>query len=101
MTPKVQVSSSAATPRSAFTPSKPRLPAPTPVSSRQEKFKEKNEERYAWLLDIKDKNGKRSDDPDYDPRTLYIPKQAWNGFTPFEKQFWEIKVLIQRITNQV
>jgi DNA mismatch repair protein MSH6 len=22
---------------------------------------------------------------------LYIPKQAWNSFTPFEKQFWEIK----------
>lgn len=31
------------------------------------------------------------DDPAYDPRTLYIPKSAWGKFTPFEKQFWEIK----------
>ena len=27
----------------------------------------------------------------YDERTLYIPDCAWNKFTPFEKQFWEIK----------
>lgn len=30
-------------------------------------------------------------DPDYDPRTLHVPSTAWKGFTPFEKQFWEIK----------
>lgn len=24
--------------------------------------------------------------PDYDPRTLYIPKKAWDKFTPFETQ---------------
>lgn len=29
--------------------------------------------------------------PDYDPRNLYIPPSAWRVFTPFEKQFWEIK----------
>ena len=29
--------------------------------------------------------------PDHDPRTLYIPPNAWKKFTPFEKQFWEIK----------
>jgi DNA mismatch repair protein MSH6 len=29
--------------------------------------------------------------PDYNPRTLFIPKSAWSKFTPFEKQFWEIK----------
>jgi DNA mismatch repair protein MSH6 len=29
--------------------------------------------------------------PDYDPRTLYIPESSWRVFTPFEKQFWEIK----------
>lgn len=28
---------------------------------------------------------------DYNPRTLYIPPAQWNKFTPFEKQFWEIK----------
>lgn len=58
---------------------------------RQEKFKDKNERRYDWLLDIKDEQGKRAGDADYDPRTLYIPKAAWKEFTPFEKQFWEIK----------
>jgi hypothetical protein len=26
------------------------------------------------------------DDPDYDPRTVYIPPGAWKDFTPFEKQ---------------
>jgi hypothetical protein len=58
---------------------------------RQEKFKDKNERRYDWLLDIKDEQGKRVGDPDYDSRTLYIPKTAWKEFTPFERQFWEIK----------
>lgn len=24
--------------------------------------------------------------PDYDPRTIYIPKGAWSKFTPFETQ---------------
>lgn len=31
------------------------------------------------------------DHPDYDPHTLYIPPSTWKSFTPFEKQFWEIK----------
>ncbi|KAL2916362.1 DNA mismatch repair protein msh6 [Polyrhizophydium stewartii] len=59
--------------------------------ARMEQFKDKNEQRYSWLLDIKDADGRAPDDPDYDPRTLYIPKSAWNSFSPFEKQFWEIK----------
>ncbi|RUS19437.1 hypothetical protein BC937DRAFT_87471 [Endogone sp. FLAS-F59071] len=54
---------------------------------RDKKFKEKNDERYAWLQDIRD----AQDSPDYDPRTLYVPQNAWAHFTPFEKQFWEIK----------
>ena len=40
---------------------------------------------------MRDKDGVRPGEPGYDPRTLYIPKSAWNEFTPFEKQFWEIK----------
>jgi DNA mismatch repair protein MSH6 len=58
---------------------------------RQDKFKDKNERRYEWLLDIRDEQGRRIGEPGYDPRTLYIPKSAWKEFTPFEKQFWEIK----------
>ncbi|KAF9264277.1 DNA mismatch repair protein Msh6 [Marasmius fiardii PR-910] len=49
------------------------------------------ENPYAFLLDVKDKDGKRPGDPKYDPRTLFIPPKVWKEFTPFEKQFWEIK----------
>lgn len=28
----------------------------------------------------------RPGEPDYDPRTLFIPQGAWKEFTPFEKQ---------------
>ncbi|KAJ7197253.1 muts domain V-domain-containing protein [Mycena pura] len=46
--------------------------------------------RTQWPLCLQ-KDGNRPDDPKYDPRTLYIPPKAWKDFTPFEKQFWEIK----------
>ncbi|EIW67861.1 hypothetical protein TREMEDRAFT_40008 [Tremella mesenterica DSM 1558] len=51
------------------------------------------EESYKFLLpeNLKDAEGRRPSDPDYDGRTLYIPKEDWRGFTPFERQFWEIK----------
>ncbi|KAF9485007.1 DNA mismatch repair protein Msh6 [Pholiota conissans] len=49
------------------------------------------ESPYGFLLDVKDKDGKKPGDPEYDPRTLYIPKGAWASFTPFEKQVLEIK----------
>jgi DNA mismatch repair protein MSH6 len=98
-----------ATPTLTTTPSLARFKSnlssnttPTSLQSRAEKFKEKNEERYSWLLNIKDQNEHPIGHPDYDPRTLHIPKSAWNNFTPFEKrkifylmliylEFWEIK----------
>ncbi|KAF9449836.1 DNA mismatch repair protein msh6 [Macrolepiota fuliginosa MF-IS2] len=46
---------------------------------------------YSFLQDVKDKDSRRPGEPGYDPRTLYIPSSAWKEFTPFEKQFWEIK----------
>jgi len=49
------------------------------------------ETRYPWLADPKDADGNPPNHPDYDPRTLYIPPSAWAKFTPFEKQYWEIK----------
>ncbi|KAI8389422.1 muts domain V-domain-containing protein [Blakeslea trispora] len=58
---------------------------------RSQKFKEKNDDRYQWLQDPKDLQGNRPDSPEYDPRTLYIPPSAWQRFTPFEKQYWEVK----------
>lgn len=33
----------------------------------------------------------RPGEPGYDARTLYVPQSAFAKFTPFEKQFWEIK----------
>ncbi|KAH6917837.1 DNA mismatch repair protein msh6 [Coprinopsis sp. MPI-PUGE-AT-0042] len=53
--------------------------------------KKKAEAPFGFLQDIRDKDGKRPNEPGYDPRTIYIPRSAWNEFTPFEKQFWEIK----------
>ncbi|KAK5365828.1 DNA mismatch repair protein msh6 [Exophiala xenobiotica] len=49
------------------------------------------EQRHAWLEDVRDMDRNRPDHPDYDPRTLYIPPMAWAKFSPFEKQYWEIK----------
>ncbi|KIX00439.1 uncharacterized protein Z518_10578 [Rhinocladiella mackenziei CBS 650.93] len=49
------------------------------------------EERHAWLEDIRDLDRNPPGHPDYDPRTLYIPPMAWAKFSPFEKQYWEIK----------
>ncbi|PNP46094.1 hypothetical protein TGAMA5MH_02129 [Trichoderma gamsii] len=66
------------------------------VSTKDPKMKEKAYmkepgERYPWLATIRDKDKRLPDDPDYDPRTLFIPPGAWNKFSPFEKQYWEIK----------
>ncbi|KAI7515712.1 hypothetical protein KC316_g21367, partial [Hortaea werneckii] len=48
-------------------------------------------ERYPWLATVLDADRHPPDHPDYDPRTLYIPPMAWGKFSPFEKQYWEIK----------
>ncbi|GEM07599.1 DNA mismatch repair protein MSH6 [Rhodotorula toruloides] len=53
--------------------------------------KQSNEEMFSFLVDPKDIDGNRPGEPGYDPRTLYIPPAAWEQFTPFEHQFWEIK----------
>lgn len=49
------------------------------------------DQRYPWLANIRDKEKRTRDDPDYDPRNIYIPPIAWNKFSAFEKQYWEIK----------
>jgi DNA mismatch repair protein MSH6 len=49
------------------------------------------EARYPWLANLKDAERRSPDHPDYDPRTVYIPPGAWANFSPFEKQYWEIK----------
>ncbi|KAI5295946.1 DNA mismatch repair protein msh6 [Ascosphaera acerosa] len=49
------------------------------------------EQRYPWLANIMDMDKHPPGHPDYDPRTIYIPPLAWTKFSPFEKQYWEIK----------
>lgn len=40
---------------------------------------------------IKDKYGNRPDHPDYDKRTILVPKNTLEKLSPFERQFWNIK----------
>lgn len=54
-------------------------------------FEKENEERYQWLVNIRDAEKRSPEDPQYDPRTLYVPSSAWTKFTAFEKQYWDIK----------
>jgi DNA mismatch repair protein MSH6 len=48
-------------------------------------------DRYPWLAHILDADRNPTDHPDYDPRSIFIPPFAWGKFSPFEKQYWEIK----------
>ncbi|CCK71717.1 mismatch repair ATPase MSH6 KNAG_0H03020 [Huiozyma naganishii CBS 8797] len=69
-------------------------PMPNKIASSppgKKNFNKQNEERYHWLVNEKDAQGRPPSDPEYDPRTLAIPSSAWGKFTPFEKQYWEIK----------
>lgn len=49
------------------------------------------EGRWQWLIDRRDGQGRRPEDVDFDPRTLYIPDQGLRGMTKFVSQFWSIK----------
>lgn len=50
-----------------------------------------DDQRYDFLINIKDANMKSKGEEGYDPSTLYIPAKFYDKFTPFEKQFWDIK----------
>jgi len=41
---------------------------------------------------LKDKEGRRPSDPDYDPRTLHVPKEFLNKQTPGHQQWWKLKM---------
>ncbi|KXN72910.1 DNA mismatch repair protein Msh6 [Conidiobolus coronatus NRRL 28638] len=67
-------------------------PKPTSFLQAPKSGKKDNEpERFRWLVDIRDAQSRRPTDPDYDPRSLFIPPSAYSKFTPFERQFWDIK----------
>ncbi|PLN82957.1 DNA mismatch repair protein Msh6 [Aspergillus taichungensis] len=64
----------------------------TPSSAKKQKAHvTEPEQRYSWLANIRDIDGNPIGHPEYDPRTLYIPPLAFSRFSPFEKQYWEIK----------
>jgi len=66
-------------------------PKSTPSNRKQKAHTSEPENRYTWLATVLDADRNPIGHPDYDPRTLYIPPGAWNKFSPFEKQYWEIK----------
>ncbi|GMM35460.1 mismatch repair ATPase [Saccharomycopsis crataegensis] len=76
---------------SNYSASKPAPRQPTKSKSPEKSFKKQNEERYQWLVTIRDAERRLESDPEYDQRTLYIPSKAWEKFTPFETQYWTIK----------
>lgn len=68
------------------------IPSRTPQGGKKMKaHMTEPEARHAWLEDVRDIDRNPRGHADYDPRTLYIPPMAWTKFSPFEKQYWEIK----------
>lgn len=68
-----------------------RKPVASGPQKKQKAHTSEPSDRYPWLAHIQDADRHSRDHPDYDPRTLFIPPIAWNNFSPFEKQYWEIK----------
>ena len=66
-------------------------PGPKDAKKKEKASKTDPEKRHAWLEDERDIDRNPIGHPDHDPRTLYIPPHAWRDFSPFEKQYWEIK----------
>ncbi|CAO2657216.1 Nn.00g033420.m01.CDS01 [Neocucurbitaria sp. VM-36] len=87
--------------RWTYDPENPMTPRPRPTTlatskDASKKAKERPsasepETRYLWLANLQDADRHPPEHPDYDPRTLYIPPGAWEKFSPFEKQYWDIK----------
>lgn len=48
-------------------------------------------QRPPWLVDILDMDQNPPSHPDYDPRTLFIPKAAMDKLPPLEKWYWGVK----------
>ena len=69
----------------------PRKPDPSGKKWKEKAHTTEPDQRYPWLAQITDADRNPPGHPDYDPRTVYIPPLAWTKFSPFEKQYWEIK----------
>ncbi|KAI1124085.1 DNA mismatch repair protein msh6 [Nemania abortiva] len=83
----------------AVDPVKPRAaPTSKQAAGKAKAHTREPEDRYPWLAKITDMNRHPPDHPDYDPSTVYVPPMAWNQFSAFERQYWEIK---QKLWNTV
>ncbi|KAF2148704.1 DNA mismatch repair protein Msh6 [Myriangium duriaei CBS 260.36] len=60
-------------------------------SKKQKAHMTEPDKRYTWLANVLDADRNPPGHPDYDPRTIFVPSLAWDKFSPFEKQYWEIK----------
>jgi DNA mismatch repair protein MSH6 len=54
---------------------------------------EKSTPIWARPKNRRDKNGNPTNHPDYDPTSIFIPKDAWKKFTPAIAQYWKVKEL--------
>lgn len=59
---------------------------------KKERFKVANKSKYAFLDNLMDENKNPIGSKNYDPTTLHIPTHILAQMTPFEKQYWEIKM---------
>ena len=50
-------------------------------------------EKQVWLqpTQLKDNEGRKPDDPNYNPKSLYVPPKFLATVTPAQKQWWEFK----------
>lgn len=61
------------------------------AGAKQKAHTREPEERYSWLANIHDIDRNPPGHPEFDKSTVYVPPMAWNKFSPFEKQYWEVK----------
>jgi DNA mismatch repair protein MSH6 len=48
-------------------------------------------DRWPWLVERRDKQRRRPDEPGYDPTTLHIPYRYFSKLSATRRQFWEYK----------
>ncbi|KAH3767773.1 DNA mismatch repair protein Msh6 [Pelomyxa schiedti] len=85
-TPSSQTSSAAAAKAKAF------IDGSFNLANRKQLHKEATgEQRYEFMVDLRDANMRTPDDPNYDKHTLHIPAKCLAAMTAFERQYWLIK----------
>ncbi|KAL2641782.1 hypothetical protein R1flu_009369 [Riccia fluitans] len=64
----------------------------TLVGTSAARFLGRAEEKFKFLeIDRRDAHGKRPSDPDYDPRTVFLPQPFLKNLSGGQRQWWEFK----------